>query len=112
MCLQRVTRTCVTDPCSLQRLREDLLPKCVSILARGSMVDSSPGECLVTNPSIVELVSSVVRTIIQELDPVSADGVMSKFMDMFLDGNLDYLGSAVQSRDARFQPLQVGGTDC
>ena len=112
LCLQRVTCACVTDSSSLQRLREDLLPKCVSILVYGSMVESSETGRLVTNPTIIELVSSIVRTIVQELDSASAEGVMSNVMDMFLDGNLGYLDSAVQSSDARFQPLQVGGTDC
>ena len=110
-CLHRVTCACVTDISSVQYLCENLLPKCVSILVQGALADCSETERLVTNSSVVELVSSIVQIVVQNLDTASAKDVISTMTEMFLDSKLDCLGGAVQNCNTKFQPLQVGGSD-
>ncbi|KAI0241835.1 MMS19 nucleotide excision repair protein [Lamellibrachia satsuma] len=106
-CLHRVTCACVTDISSMQYLCENLLPKCVSILVQGALVDCSGTERLVTNSLVVERVSSIVQIVVENLDTASAKDVISTMTEMFLDSKLDCLGGAVQNCNTKFQPLQT-----
>ena len=108
-CLHQATSACVTDSSVAQNLRANLLTKCVGILVHGALVDSSGNKRLVTNSSIVELLSSVVRTIVQNLDADGAEEVMSLMVEMFIDSKLDWLNNAAATCPVKFEPLQVGG---
>ena len=108
-CLLQATSACVMDSSVAPNVRANLLTKCVGILVRGALVDSSGNKRLVTNSSIVELLSSVVRTIVQNLNTDGAEEVMSWMVEMFVDGKLDCLDNAAAACPTKFQPLQVGG---